>query len=183
MRYDESLNTSGFEIGKLTSNASLTVKEYACITLGYELIFVELEKMGLLENDDIAFKISYLDDQDNSDPDDDEYIEYRKVILTGKGKTIPVTKVIALPSGDWKFEETGWGWKYLTPTYYKNEKLDANKITSWPVNITKEQNKKIIVVNTLKPIADPDDAENNLKIQEFEHRKRNILRPNKVVTP
>lgn len=165
-RYDEALEIDGFELGKLTSNIESIVQAYACITIGYELVFVDLVKTGLLENDDVTFTISYK-------TPGREYVEFRKVIMTGKGADTPVTKVIALPSGDWKFVESGWGWKYLTPTYYKNEKADANKISEWPIKITKNQNKKIIVENTLN---------SSLKqIQDFEHRRSNILRPNKVV--
>ena len=165
-RYDEALEVGGFELGTLNSNAESTVVTYACITIGYELVFVDLVKTGLLENDDVTFTISY------KTPGGD-YVEFRKVIMTGKGTDTPVTKVIALPSGEWKFVESSWGWKYLEPTYYKNEKSDENKITDWPVRIAKDENKKIIVENTL-------NASFN-QIQDFEHRKRNILRPNKVV--
>lgn len=182
IRYEKALEEVVENLGKLEETQYLDpnkISHYLCLTLGYELVWITLEKENLQENDDVTFTISYFDDKDNSDPADDEYKPYRKVIFSGIENAVTLSKKVAIPAGKWKFEESTWGWKYDTPiyTYYTNENdKTGTKVSTWPLNITRNSNKKIKVTNVLKDIANPEnDAFKD--IPDFEHRKRNILRP------
>lgn len=172
-RYDEAL-AEVIELAAFNSEEEHQIKDkYLCVTLGYELVFVELQKKGLRENDDVTFTISYLDDKDTVTETDDEYIPYRKVLLTGIKGAADVSKTVAIPAGKWRFVESGWGWKYKKPTYSASNDGALNFDTGY-VEINRSQNKVITVTNSLKDIADPNSSN---YIKDFEHRKRNILRP------
>lgn len=169
VRYDDALEI----VLDMASFNAETLHEienkYLCVTLGYELVFVNLTKQGLQENDDITFIISYWDDKDTADTSDDEYKAYRKVILTGVANAADITKTVAIPAGQWKLEESGWGWKYNEPIYKRGE-VDI----TWPITITKETDNVITIINTLKSSVEGSPYQG---IQEFEHRVHNILKP------
>lgn len=172
-RYDEAL-AEVIELAAFDSEKEHQIeKEYLCVTLGYELVFVELLKKGLQENDDVTFTISYLDDKNTADTTDDVYIPYRKVILTGIKNAQDISKIVAIPAGKWRFVESGWGWKYNKPTYSASNDGALNFDTG-NVEITRSKNKRITVTNSLKDIANPN-SQNYIK--DFEHRRQNILRP------
>ena len=140
------LSTWPLGSGQISPN-SLTC--YTCLTLSYELIYVTLVKKGLKVNDDAIFTISYPDKNNNDAPK-----AYRKLILTGTGSD--VEKVVALPSGKWKFEESSvWGKKYQSQS------------ADW-IDITHE-NKRVEITNT------PIDTYN--QTIEAEHRVVNRLKP------
>lgn len=162
IRYDLALKET-FALGKLESEADRSLNnKYACLTLGYELVFVDLIKKGLQKNDDATFIVYYKNN--NGD-----FVEYRKVILTGTGTD--VVKVIALPSGDWKFVESSWGWKYGEPTYKDANDNVVDFKGGAVVNITRTNNKTITVENSVK------DEFKDKNIQEFESRVVNHLKP------
>lgn len=170
VRYDDALERV-LDMASFSAENSHEIEDkYLCVTLGYELVFVNLIKQGLQENDDITFIISYWDDKDTAVTSDDEYKAYRKVILTGVANAANITKTVAIPAGQWKLEESGWGWKYNVPTYKRGE---AN-ITTWPITITKETDNVITIINTLKSSVEGSPYQG---IQEFEHRVHNILKP------
>lgn len=173
IRYEKALKAA-VELGKLEnlySNGNpqeyTLASKYLCLTLGYDLVFITLKKQNLQQGDDVTFTLSFMNNSG-------DYVEYYKVILTGNG-TGEVSKVIAIPSGEWIFKESGWGWKYDTPKYYdaKGVELDFNQA---PVTITRTLNTVITVINKLKPMADPTNPDYK-NIQEFEHRVVNTLKP------
>ena len=173
IRYEKALKAA-VELGKLENLDSdgtplpYTLEDtYLCLTLGYDLVFITLKKQNLQQGDDVTFTLSF---KSNSG----KYVDYNKVILTGNA-TNEVTKVIAIPSGEWIFKESGWGWKYDTPEYYGANNVELN-FNQAPVTITRTQNTVITVKNKLKPIADPSHKDYK-KIQEFEHRVVNTLKP------
>lgn len=142
----QGLSTWPLGSGQISPN-SLTC--YTCLTLSYELIYVTLVKKGLKVNDDAIFTISYPDKNNNDAP-----TAYRKLILTGTGSD--VEKVVALPSGKWKFEESSvWGKKYQSQS------------ADW-IDITHE-NKRVEITNT------PIETYN--QTIEAEHRVVNRLKP------
>lgn len=165
MRYDVALKETDFTLGKLDTESDRSlVNKYACLTLGYELIFVDLIKKGLQKNDDATFTVFYKNN--NGD-----FVEYRKIILRGIASDVDVVKVIALPSGDWKFVESSWGWKYGEPTYKDENGNVVNFKSGDVVKITRESNKKITVINSIK------DGFKDKNIQDFEDRVKNYLVP------
>lgn len=173
IRYEKALKAA-VELGKLekldsdgTPQPYKIQNTYLCLTLGYDLVFITLKKRNLQQGDDVTFTLSYKSNSGN-------YVDYNKVILTGNA-TNEVTKVIAIPSGEWIFKESGWGWKYDTPEYYDAKGVELD-FRNEPVTITRKLNTVITVINKLKPIADPSHKDYK-KIQEFEHRVVNTLKP------
>lgn len=169
MRYDKALANEAWELNILENIVDGVPKPhvlenyYACLTLGYDLVFVDFIKKGLKENDDVTFTFSYKNNQN-------EYVTYRKVILTGTGDNEDVHKTVALPSGTWKIEESSWGWKYNPPTFHTDADCsNTNELISDNISITRKNNRKIYINNTLRTDISG--------IKEFEHRKRNLMRP------
>lgn len=167
IRYDEALadgdRTLGILENKTNPKESLTLPNnyYACITLGYDLVFVDFIKSGLNKDDDATFIFSY---KNNAG----DYVDYTKVIITGDGGE-EITKTVALPSGEWKIQESSWGWKY-TPKYYDSrEKTKEIDFETESITITRGGDKEYFIENTLDPRFSD--------IKEFEHRKRNLMRP------
>lgn len=160
-RYTEALNINTWEFETFDKGS---LSDYACITLGYELVHVELVKNGLQEGDDVTFTLYYLENGT------DELKPYRKVILTGVTGNKDVIKKIALPSAKWKFEESGWGWKYDSPTYHSSADFsESSKLNSSSIEISRNKNNKIYIKNRLK------SGSNNIK--GAEHYVRNLMKP------
>ena len=160
-RYTEALNINTWEFETFDKGS---LSDYACITLGYELVHVELVKNGLQEGDDVTFTLYYLENGTN------ELKPYRKVILTGVTGNKDVIKKIALPSAKWKFEESGWGWKYDSPTYHSSSDFsEGSKLNSSSIEISRNKNNKIYIKNRLK------SGSNNIK--GAEHYVRNLMKP------
>ena len=87
------------------SNRFKEITDRICLELGYDLVFVNLITNGLVPGDNASLYISYLKNIPGSTPTE---VVYRTVLLSG----IETTKIVGLPSGDWKFEPSGWASKY-----------------------------------------------------------------------
>ena len=165
MRYDKALESDG-TLGILKKDVAHTLTDYACITLGYDMVFVNLVKNGLLPNDDVTFVFYMVNNPESATP---TYIEHCRIILTGENSK-DVHKVVALPSGYWRIEE-GWGWKYNEPTLYQGttaaDAIDSNKLDPKKIRIN-QNSKDIYIKNTVKDTP---------KIKSYDTRKRNLMRP------
>lgn len=133
--------------------------KYLCLALGYDLVFVAITKKGLLCNDDVAFNISYWDNQQSA------FIPYTKIFFTGIENNADVTRTVALPAGKWQFKETDWGWRYKTPTF-----TPAHSNEGW-IEIANDKVKAITVANTVK------DNLQGIKIIEHSNRQVNRIKP------
>lgn len=143
-RYRELLNQNSTYIPTVKAGI---YTGYTCLTLGYSLVFVEVTRFGLKSGDTAPYQISY--------KKNDQKTPYNKIIFIGQGDH--VSRNIALPSGDWIFEELDWGWKYdhTKATYeaendsgtwekYPSEPNDPN---SYYIHIQTNQNTKIRITN------------------------------------
>lgn len=165
VRYQDALKEK-ITPGKLENDQTHTLNatnsnSFACLSLGYDLVFVKFVKKGLLYGDDVIFEIYYPDKVDPT-----KFVLYRKLIVTGIENNADVEKTIALPSGEWKFKETMWNWKYDVPTY-----LPAHDAVKGTILITRDSADEITVTNTIK------DKFAGQEILEFEHRKENRMKP------
>lgn len=132
-RYQDALEAGSPNIGKLEAvNYSTYKNKYMCLSLGYQLYYVTLQKKGLEAGDIAIFDISY---KKNGTP-----VSYRKVKFIGKGTDTPVNMIIALPPNTWTFtEDAKWSWKYNIPEPLVKEIATQSDITD-----------PIVFTNTLK---------------------------------
>lgn len=141
-RYRELLNQNSTYIPRVeVDNSGRTLTGYTCLTLGYSLVFVEVTRVGLKSGDTAPYQISY--------KKNDTKTPYNKIIFIGQEGDVPLTRKIALPSGDWIFEELNWGWKYD----HTKAKYEAWHGSGTPVeypnyiDIQTNQNTKIKITN------------------------------------
>lgn len=144
-RYRELLNQNSTYIPRVeVGTYGRTLTGYTCLTLGYSLVFVEVTRVGLKSGDTAPYQISY--------KKNDQKTPYNKIIFIGQEGDVSLTRKIALPSGDWIFEELNWGWKYDhtkakyeawhgsgTPVEYPNPNY---------IHIQTNQNTKIRITNS-----------------------------------
>lgn len=161
-RYDEALQDGDWTLGVWERDTEHALSgNYACITLGYDLVFVEFIKAGLNENEDASFLFSYLKN------DLVNYEDYIKILLTGAKNGANIRRVVALPSGEWRIKESTWGGRYLAPEFYTSS--DKTKQLTFPIKINRKTNRSIYIQNKENP------AFSNIK--EHENRKQNLMRP------
>lgn len=75
---------------------------YISVALGYELIFITINKTGLSAGENAIFTITKKNDT----------APYMTVVLQGNGNN--ASKKISLPGDTWTIAETGWSWTYNT---------------------------------------------------------------------
>lgn len=123
IRYQTALETGSPNIGKLlASNYSSYKNKYFCLSLGYELYYVILQKKGLEAGDVAIFNISYVESGTT--------VIYRKVKFIGKGADQTVSAIVALPPKTWTFtEDTKWSWKYETAAPVTKEITKQEHVT------------------------------------------------------
>lgn len=156
------------------------VDTYVCLALGYELVYVKLTKKGLKNNDDAAFNIYYKDDE-TSQP-----VKYVDVLFTGVEGDADVSRIVALPTGKWKFEETEWAWRYDNKT---DADEDGKKLTILPnpnnASYIEEENgnKYILISNDINRgvkaviITNVEKKQfEGKKLLEHSHRKVNRIK-------
>lgn len=123
IRYQAALETGSPNIGKLlASNYTSYRNRYFCLSLGYELYYVILQKKGLEAGDIAIFNVSY--EESGTD------VIYRKVKFVGEGADKTVSAIIALPPKTWTFtEDTKWSWKYETAAPVTKEITKQEHVT------------------------------------------------------
>ena len=103
LRYQYALNNLKRE-HIVTVDAGTFQSKYVCVTLGYQIYFVTIQKSGLKKNESALFNISSLKSNVVS--------PYITLLLTGNGDDT-VSMKVALPDGGWKVDEvSNWGWSY-----------------------------------------------------------------------
>ncbi len=152
----------GFEDGN--TDLSAYTKNYLCLTLSYELVYLTFIKKGLDNGDDAAFILSYPKKNEDGST---TYIEYDRFLLIGNGQD--VKKTIVLPEGKWRFEESKWSWKYdenpdFEPARDSDKCIDVARDPENGVNT-------VIVTNKYKPTIDKVD------IRDFDFHKVNRIKP------
>ena len=96
---------------------SKTITRYLCLDLGYDLVFVTVNVQGLDLGDDAIVTMSYPEKNANGDLTG-KSVQYRNVLFTQKtSASSTIVKTVGLPSGDWKFDATGWTYKYNSPSF------------------------------------------------------------------
>ncbi len=168
LRYQDALRNMK-PMAQLPDNKLADFKDdYICLCLGYELIYVTLQKKGLDAGDVVTFNIKYKDKITGS------LVTYRKVYVLGTSSEID-KKNIVLPTGKWLFQESDWGWKYETnPQYMNNAGVDPRDPEDGTIEITVDKNKVITVINTKKEEEDTN-VPDWVDIREAEHIKVNIM--------
>ncbi len=185
-----SLPTYPLNLETPTTYNSSDGKGYMCLAVGYELVYLQLVKKGLLNNDDVAFKIYYYSNGEKK--------HYTDVLFTGKEGNVDVSRTVALPAGSWKFEETDWGWRYdkdklqFSPAHTTTDvTIGDTTIPSGYLDVSYDQNdkkpkitngsdtaNKLTITNGIKS----SDSQSGLgyekgKILEHSHRKVNRMKP------
>ena len=81
--------------------------KYLALSIGYEVIYVTLQRTGLQAGESAIYRIFRIDDGVPS--------VYSEVLLTGSAGVPLQSKRVALYSGKWRVEETLWTWTYIPP--------------------------------------------------------------------
>ncbi len=141
-----------------TDKEILLENKYACLALGYDLVYVKLIKKGLEEGANASIKVSYKDGSDNLQ-------HYCDVLMTGVAGGGDVVRYVAVPAGDWRFEETPLSWHY-------NEKATRQPTfspahTNGFISIAQGQNDEITITNVI----------DNIDIRNAEDVKPNRMTP------
>lgn len=75
---------------------------YVCLTLGYNNMSIKITKEGLKEGECAIFTYTRSGDVE----------PMGRIVLTGMGESVPVSKMVVLSEGTWIIAETGWGYTY-----------------------------------------------------------------------
>ena len=136
IRYVDALLDTELPISRMIYDNNqnvVDITQYACLDLGYDLVFVNLQVINLDKEGYAAIRISY------KDGDTNDKIAYQNVLFYGKDKNTPVTLVIGLPSGDWNFKATDWMTvKYEEPTSNPTHLLNGSDNKEGFINIKRE---------------------------------------------
>lgn len=134
-RYRYALNNEGYGFYDVDGGQVLTC--YTSLALGYEIIYINIEKKGMKAGDSAMFKIA-------SKNSDETYKDYMTVLLSYQTDRVPgseatdasgvttvtLKKRICLIGGYWRVAEvTNWSWAY--------DLLKTNLDTGSPDTITK----------------------------------------------
>ena len=185
IRYETALLTPSIEIApyiiNYTSNdPKVFTNHYLCLDLGYDLVFVTLSVTGLDAGDDAIIVMSYPHNEETGTGSNKtvstELIKYRKVHFTGEQ-----SRIVGLPSGDWKFDITDWSYKYkpeptFTPGHTISNSINTNDTNKY-INITRNglngatNNNTSITVNFEKK----DSGNKVNKVQEYQYRLVNRM--------
>ena len=87
---------------------------YICFALGYEVIFLTLERHDLQTGESAIFTVEKLVSDSDGDPTEDVVDGSTfQVILTGTTENSGIAKTdIAVTAGWWRITETDWSWTY-----------------------------------------------------------------------
>ena len=105
-RYEDALKDRSLPIVKINfddNEASKTITDYICLDLGYDLVFVTLKALGLLNEDQAKIDLFYRVKDNSTD-----VARYTGVLFTGIANNGAVVREIGLPSGDWQFKPSDW---------------------------------------------------------------------------
>lgn len=132
------------EIFTVSGGVSLT--NYVCLALGYQIIFVTITKSGLKAGESAVFQMYQEDSPDNI---------YQVIALTGKADGSVVSSRVALYSGKWTVRETDWSWAYKPDKKSITKTITSNSVDN-VFSFTNTEDKtaplhdEAIVVNTMQ---------------------------------
>lgn len=132
------------EIFTVSGGVSLT--NYVCLALGYQIIFVTISKSGLKAGESAVFQMYQEDSPDNI---------YQVIALTGKADGSVVSSRVALYSGKWTVRETDWSWAYKPDKKSITKTITSNSVDN-VFSFTNTEDKtaplhdEAIVVNTMQ---------------------------------
>ena len=128
LRYQYALNNLKRE-HIVTVDAGTFQDEYVCVTLGYQIYFVTIQKSGLKKNESALFNISSQKSNVVS--------PYITLLLTGNGDDT-VSMKVALPDGKWRVDEvSNWSWSYNNNSGPLSEYVEINDNTVFEFTNTK----------------------------------------------
>ncbi len=171
LRYQYALKNGlpTYHISNEMINTPLSNK-YICLALGYDMVYVRLIKKGLWNNDDAIFRISYFNNN--------QFTHYCDVFMSGVAEGTDVERLIALPTGNWKFEESPWSW------HYNNDDGKGGKPTFAPahnatgyISIGKDDKNKVLINGIQQDYITVTNAIDKSDIRNDEHRVYNRLQP------
>ena len=165
VRYQDALKASSEDIGRLLPVDFESYKgKYLCISLGYELFFLEVVKKGLNLNDVAVFRISYKNNQNAE-------VIYRNFYFKGRGNdengdSIPVKIIVALPPNKWTFtENNSWSNKYEPMNPFEVDITTKDKYNAI--------NGKVEIINIPKSVVNPGDFNISFEISKENRMKVN----------
>lgn len=140
----------------------LVLDKRQCLDLGYDLVFVTLNVLGLKDGDNAAVTISYPHKTTGN------ATEYRKIVLAGNKQ-----QIVGLPSNQWQFHATPWSFTYdIEETYTPGHSsiTDASKnLLDGYIYIKRNHNQSITIT-----FSQSDEKKN---LNTHDNIKVNIMRP------
>lgn len=141
-------------------------KGYTCLTLGYELIFIWLEKSGLKVGDNAIFEITNVKDTKGTDTAADDVLDpngtYVQLIFICSKENEVIRQRIALPSGYWNIRETNWAWGYLSTEGEYGRTLHLYN------GLDTEEKRTFTFVNTYKGDENLPEHSESVKLNNFQ---------------
>ena len=141
---------------------NLVLDNRQCLDLGYDLVFVTLNVLGLKDGDNAAVTISYPHKTTGN------ATEYRKIVLAGNKQ-----QIVGLPSNQWQFHATPWSFTYdIEETYTPGHSsiTDASKnLLDGYIYIKRNHNQSITIT-----FSQSDEKKN---LNTHDNIKVNIMRP------
>ena len=140
IRYQDALKSAAV-IGKLADDAAdykANRYKYLSLALGYELLFVRINKQGLDPGDAAIVNISY---SKNGEISSTDWVPYQKALLVGPTSG-DASVYVALPPNAWKFEEeTTWSANYTATKPIETRKFENQQTAT---------DNPVIFINTKK---------------------------------
>ena len=159
IRYQDALNSAAV-IGRLDDDATdynANRNKYLSLALGYELLFVRINKQGLDPGDAAIVNISYSKNGEISSAD---WVPYQKALLVGPTSG-DASVYVALPPNAWKFvEETAWSENYTAEVISITEKFENQDEVDKYGNVTFKNTKKAKSDIT---VHDEENVENRMR--------------------
>lgn len=134
-RYEAALLNLNEDIEEMIlafSDAEVTAKkkvvtERMCLDLGYDLVYVGLEAIGLGSFNEAEVRVYYTR---SGNP-----VLYRTVVMRG-----PSVSYVGLPTGNWRFEVTSWTYKHDQTITFKGSPIAVDNTTniSDPIEFTRQ---------------------------------------------
>lgn len=141
---------------------NLVLDNRQCLDLGYDLVFVTLNVLGLKDGDNAAVTISYPHKTTGN------ATEYRKIVLAGNKQ-----QIVGLPSNQWQFHATPWSFTYdieetYTPEHSSITDASRNLLDGY-IYIKRNHNQSITIT-----FSQSDEKKN---LNTHDNIKVNIMRP------
>lgn len=159
IRYQDALKAAAV-IGRLDDDATdynANRNKYLSLALGYELLFVRINKQGLDPGDAAIVNISY---SKNGEISSTDWVPYQKALLVGPTSG-DASVIVALPPNAWKFEEeTAWSENYTAVNPIETREFENQDEVDKQGHVIFTNNKKAKKDIT---VHDEDNVENRMR--------------------